>query len=165
MSNCLSSQTMSNTPLYSFVNKKLWARVLSVHDGDTLTAAIEAFPGCFFRYNIRLDGIDASEITSHDERLKVLAVKSRNRLLHHVSEGKITLDMNKHFTRNDIIKELANDVYLVFLHCREMDKYGRILAQVYKNDLPEGPKSINELILEEGYAIKYDGGAKRTELF
>ena len=35
------------------------------------------------------------------------------------------------------------------------DKYGRILADVYVNDI-----HLNELLIKERYAVKYDGGTK-----
>ena len=39
----------------------------------------------------------------------------------------------------------------------ENDKYGRILADVYMNDL-----HINQWLLSERYAVKYDGRTKVT---
>lgn len=152
----LASYTMSNTPMYSFVNKKVWARVLCVHDGDTMTCAIEAFPKCFFRYNVRLDGIDTKEITSHDPATKACAMSARNELLNYVTSGKFIATAPH--SRNDIINELANDVHLVFLHCDKMDKYGRILAVVYK--APDDEESINTILINKGLAVKYDGGKK-----
>ena len=38
----------------------------------------------------------------------------------------------------------------------ESEKYGRILADVYIGDI-----HLNELLLKERYAVKYDGGTKR----
>lgn len=153
----LASHTMSNTPMYSFVNKKVWARVLCVHDGDTMTCAIEAFPQCFFRYNVRLDGIDTKEITSHDPATKERAIAARNALLNHVT-GETVAANDATYSRNDIINKLANDVHLVFLHCDKMDKYGRILATVYK--APDDQESINTILIKKGLAVKYDGGKK-----
>jgi endonuclease YncB( thermonuclease family) len=37
----------------------------------------------------------------------------------------------------------------------ENEKYGRILADVYINDI-----NLNELLIKERYAVKYDGGTK-----
>ena len=145
------SHTMSNTPVYSFINQKMWARVVNVHDGDTLTCIIEAFPQCFFRYNIRLAGINTREINGEE---KAAATISRNRLLNYVTSGKVVGGTS----RNNIIAELASDVYLVFLHCDKMDKYGRILATVYSNQ--DGAESINAIMIKECLAVKYDGGKK-----
>ena len=149
---------MKNTPLYSFENKKVWARVLAVHDGDTMTCAIEAFPGLFFRYNVRLDGIDTSEMTSKDTQLKDFAELARNRLIAYLTDEKVQLKNNTHYTRNAIIQCFETDVYLVYLVCSKMDKYGRILAQVYKNAALE---SANDMLIREGYALPYDGGKKQ----
>jgi endonuclease YncB( thermonuclease family) len=146
------SHTMSNTPVYSFINQKIWARVVNVHDGDTLTCIIEAFPECFFRYNIRLAGINTREIKGEE---KAAATIARNRLLNYVTSGKVAGATG----RNNIIAELASDVYLVFLHCDKMDKYGRILATVYRNQ-EKDEESINAIMIKECLAVKYDGGRK-----
>ena len=158
------NQTMKNTPLYSFEHKQVWARVLSVHDGDTITCVIESFPGLFFRYNVRLDGIDTSEMTSKDTVLKDFAELARNRLIAYITDGAVQLDKNVHYTRNTIIQKLESDVYLVYLACSKMDKYGRILAQVYKNAPAAAAlesESANDMLIREGYALPYDGGKKQ----
>ena len=152
------SHTISNTPLYSFENKKLWARVLSVHDGDTITCAIESFPGCFFRYNIRLAGIDTREMTSKGQS-KDLAITSRNKLIAFITDNQIVLCETKIYTRTMIIAEFGRDVFLVYLDCDKMDKYGRVLARVYS---PTNQKqSANAMLLETGLAQIYNGGTKQ----
>jgi len=151
--------TMANTPLYSFENKKLWGRVLSVHDGDTMTCAIEAYPGCFFRYNVRLCGIDTSEMSGP---CKTKAIESRNELISFITNGEIHMDREHTYKRNDIISLFSKDIYLVYLECSKMDKYGRILANVY----PPGDfqYSANQMLRDKGLAHEYDGGHKEEEL-
>ena len=41
----------------------------------------------------------------------------------------------------------------------ESEKYGRILADVYIGDI-----HLNELLLKERYAVKYDGGTKKKPI-
>jgi endonuclease YncB( thermonuclease family) len=149
---------MKNTPLYSFENKSMWARVLSVHDGDTITCAIESFPGAFFRYNVRLDGIDTSEMTSKDERAKSFAEQARNRLIAYLTRE--TVQPKGHCVRSSVVNMFSSDVYLVYLTCSKMDKYGRVLAKVTVHPKEE---SANDMLLREGYATQYDGGKKTMD--
>ena len=48
-------------------------------------------------------------------------------------------------------------MYLLTLKNIQSEKYGRILADVYIGDL-----YLNEWLIKEKYAVKYDGGAKKT---
>ena len=38
------------------------AKIMSVYDGDTVTAAVEVFPETFYSFSLRLQGIDAPEM-------------------------------------------------------------------------------------------------------
>ena len=153
------NHTMTSTPLYSFENKKLWGRVLSVHDGDTITCAIEAFPGCFFRYNIRLTGIDTSEMTGP---FKQKAIESRNVLISFITNGDVHMDQVVTYKKQDIINLFQKDIYLVYLECSKMDKYGRILANVYPPG--EFKYSANQMLIDKGHAKAYFGGHKEAEI-
>lgn len=164
----MESHNIQNTPVYSFENKKIWARVVNVHDGDTITCIIEAFPECFFKYNVRLEGIDTSEITSSDTRLKELAQIGRNQLVAYITNGKKILDNQTKYTRNDIIAIFNDNVYLVLLDCKKMDKYGRIIATVYNNENKNENKntvSANQTLVDSKLAVMYNGGKKHVELF
>ena len=53
-----------------------------------------------------------------------------------------------------------DDQQLVFLKCGEFDKYGRLLGTIYVNQTDE--KSVNDLMIENGYAYEYHGGTKKN---
>ena len=82
----------------------------------------------------------------------------RNKLIEYLST--IKMDYSKYYTRNDIISLLANDVYLVYLKCSDMDKYGRVLGDVYPLNNTE--ISASEYLLKEypNYIKEYHGGHK-----
>ena len=40
--------------------------------------------------------------------------------------------------------------------CNEFDKYGRLLVELLNDD----NKTINQMLIDEGYAKAYDGGTK-----
>ena len=109
-------------------------QVIKVYDGDTITIATKLpyKDSPLYRFPIRLKGIDTAEIKSKNENEKKHAKLAKDAL----SE----LILHK----NVIIKNIENE------------KYGRILADVYLEEL-----CLNEWMIEKGYAVKYDGGTKQ----
>lgn len=108
-------------------------KVLRVHDGDTFIADIDGVHPIIGKgVSIRLYGIDAPEITSHNPKIKALAIAARDFLAD---------KLNK-----------ANQIRLV--HIRR-DKYFRILAEVFIDGEEIGPE-----LVYEGLAKFYDGGTK-----
>lgn len=108
-------------------------KVIKVYDGDTITIASK-LPNSvepIYRFSVRLNGIDSPEIKAHGQAEKELAKKSRDALSNLIMDKKITL-------KN-----------------QTTEKYGRILADVYLDDL-----CVNEWMLKNNYAMKYDGGTK-----
>ena len=108
-------------------------RVIKVYDGDTITIAskLPYDTSYLYRLSVRLNGIDAPEIKGKTEEERSLAKDARDSLSN--------LILNKYVRLENI----------------QSEKYGRILADVYHNDL-----HINEWLLKERYAVKYDGGTK-----
>jgi endonuclease YncB( thermonuclease family) len=109
-------------------------KVIKVYDGDTITIAskLPYNTSCFYRFSIRLRDIDAPEIKCKTNAEKLLAIKSRDAL------SNLILNKIVH------IKNVGNE------------KYGRILADVYLDDI-----HINKWMLDNKYAVKYDGGTKK----
>ena len=109
-------------------------KVVKVYDGDTFTLAskLPNTDGPVYRFSVRLNGIDAPEIKGKTTAEKELAKKSRDVLS--------TLIMNKIVTLKNI----------------SIEKYGRILADVYLGNM-----LLNEYMLDNNYAVKYDGGTKK----
>jgi endonuclease YncB( thermonuclease family) len=153
----LSPHKRDNTPNFSFSGKKCWARLVCAHDGDTITAVLEAFPGMFYKTNVRLKGIDTCEMTSKDVEVKGRAVAARNRVIELLTGLK--LEQNTRYTKGRIDAMLAERVYTIWLDCYEQDKYGRTLAFVYPGC--NGCASVGDVLLREKLANVYDGGTKR----
>ena len=117
----------------SFVPPINVGKVIRVYDGDTFTM-ISKLPhtaGPIYRFSVRMKGIDSPEIKGKTTNEKELAKKSRDALSKLIL-GKIV-----------ILKNVSTE------------KYGRILADVYIGDL-----CINEWMVENNFAVKYDGGTK-----
>jgi endonuclease YncB( thermonuclease family) len=115
------------------------ATLRRVVDGDTLVVALEVSPGVFIEQKLRLRGIDCPEMATPEGRAA------------------------KRFVETLLAKTTG-----VTIHTTEPDKYDRYLAEVFfKRAKGEGPEAkgeeeifLNNALLENGHAVRYDGGAK-----
>lgn len=109
--------------------------VIKVYDGDTITIA-SRFPypeSPLYRFNVRLNGIDAPEIKSKSKEECICA---------------------------EIAKQALTDLILhktVILKNQQTEKYGRLLADVYLENL-----HVNQWLLNNWYAVPYDGKTKKS---
>ena len=108
-------------------------KVIKVYDGDTITIASKIpIPNSpLYRFSVRLNGIDTPEIKGKTENEKNSAKKAQKALEDLILQ------------KNIILKNVATE------------KYGRILADVYLEEL-----HINEWLINNKYAVRYDGGTK-----
>ena len=152
-----------STPAFSFADVGPVMRVVDVHDGDTIKVVMEVFPGRFFKSSLRLAGIDACEITSHDAAVHARAVDARTRLLQLITRlGPETVPYRTHFQIQTL---LASEVFLVRAVVHGVDKYGRVLADVYPIGPASdgGPESLSAVLLREKLVMPYDGGRMVAE--
>lgn len=109
-------------------------RVVKVYDGDTITIAtrMPGYPSSkIFKFQVRLNGIDAPEMKSKDPIEKQAAINSKEAL------------RKKIFGKDIILKNI------------KFEKYGRLLADIYK-----GSNCINNWLIDTRMAILYDGKTK-----
>ena len=109
-------------------------RVIRVYDGDSITVAAripELKNSKIFKFNIRLNRIDTPEIKTSNHIEKEYAIKVRDFLSEKIMNKMVNLEVSK------------------------TDKYGRYLSEVYYKKT-----NINNLLLNNKYAVKYDGGTK-----
>jgi len=116
-----------------FIPPILNCKVIKVYDGDTITVAskINNTNLPMYRFSVRLRSIDSPEINGENLTEKYLAMEARD-ALHKLIYGKIV-----------VLKKLGTE------------KYGRILADVYLDNL-----HVNKWMLDNNYAVPYDGGKK-----
>lgn len=156
-------QTYSKCSWFSYEGWEGWARVVDVHDGDTITTVFTLDDGkSFFKHRLRLDGIDTYEMTSKNEDLKQKAVRGRNRLIQLITMSDSGVDVTREYTRKEILALFnGNDVHLVWIKCGPFDKYGRILCKVFKNNVDaENGNDMASVLLRENLAYQYSGGHK-----
>ena len=60
----------------------------------------------------------------------------------------------------DYLKSLImNEDQLIYIKCHDFDKYGRLLGEIFLNQ--SDTKSVNEMMVENGYGYAYHGGKKK----
>lgn len=110
-----------------------------VYDADTISILydikdiIPSTESLFLKTNLRLIGIDSVEIKSKVKNEKSLAVKARDYLSDKILNKLITVKTYK------------------------IDKYGRMLAEVFINNI-----NMNEDLIKGGFVRTYDGKKKDT---
>jgi micrococcal nuclease len=112
-------------------------KVTKVVDGDTIDVDIDLGFNISYAQRVRLAGIDTPESRTKDLREKALGLEVKNKV-------KIAIENAK---RVVIKTELPDST----------EKYGRILGWVY---LDGAAKSLNEQLIDEGYAWGYMGETK-----
>ena len=132
----LLEQYSSKTNKFTLNGHKTYAKCVHVYDGDTIHAVFK-LPNSneCHKWVIRLMGIDTPEMKSKNAAEKAKATETR-----------------------DYLKKMILDKIIV-LDCLEFDKYGRLLANIYLEGTP-GEKSMNQTLIDNGYAKAYDGGTK-----
>jgi len=114
--------------------------IAKVVDGDTIDADIDLGFNISLSKRIRLAGIDTPESRTKDEYEKKLGLESKEWLKKHLEGAKDIL----------IKTELPDST----------EKYGRIIGHLYING---GEVSVNNKMIDEGYAWEYDGGTKQKD--
>jgi micrococcal nuclease len=120
------------TKFYSLNKINVWAKIVHVYDGDTVHAVF-SIPNSstIYKYKLRLAHIDTPELKS----------KNKNEVKKAIEAKKIVED----FILNKI----------VYLELEGEDKYGRILANIYINNI-----NLNQYLIDNKYAYRYEGGTK-----
>lgn len=114
-----------------------YGKVIKVYDGDTITIVTTLHNGDvtpirdLYKFNVRILGIDTPELKTKNAVERELGILARDALA--------ALIMNK-------IVRLENIAY---------DKYGRILCNLYVNDI-----DISKWLIENNHATPYSGGTR-----
>ena len=112
-------------------------KVIKVVDGDTIDADIDLGFDISLTKRVRLSGVDTPESRTTDLKEKKLGLESKEWLKHKLE-----------FAKDVLIKTELPD---------STEKYGRILGNLYVNN---EALSLNQQMIDEGYALAYDGGTK-----
>ena len=115
--------------------------IVKVVDGDTIDVIIDLGFDLYKKERVRIAGIDTPEKRTRDLEEKELGIDATNWMKGTLED---TINGEDELT---IRTELKGG----------MGKYGRLLGWLY---VGESDVSLNEQMIEEGYAWEYDGGTK-----
>tara|TARA_R100000353_G_C6487414_1_gene190808 strand:+ start:692 stop:1036 length:345 start_codon:yes stop_codon:yes gene_type:complete len=107
--------------------------LLRVVDGDTIDVRIDLGFNVWHKCRIRLVGINAPESRTRDKEEKKRGLAAKSWLIDKLESAEDELEMKSY----------------------GVGKYGRVLGEIYINEV-----NINELMVKEGHAVKYDGGKR-----
>jgi micrococcal nuclease len=109
------------------------AKLVRVINGDTLDIEIDLGFDIVIRQRLKLYGIDTPDSKSPDLEIKQKGLDVKQRLI----------DV---LTKEFIVTTILN----------KRGKYGRILGKVYIVDEKDNKVCINELLVDEGHAARYN---------
>ena len=116
-----------------------YCKVVKVYDGDTITVAttlpFKNNSSQVYRFRVRLRHIDSPEIKGSTLKEKELAIKARDALHSKIFDKIVRLENNG------------------------TEKWGRVLADVYYENI-----HINQWMLDNKFAVPYEGGTKQKML-
>jgi micrococcal nuclease len=113
-----------------------------VLDGDTIDVTIDLGFDLFKKERVRIAGVDTPEKRTRDLEEKELGIDATNWLK----------------ARLEVAIAGDDDLIIRTELVGGMGKYGRLLGWLYIGD---ATLSLNELMIDEGYAWAYDGGTKQ----
>jgi endonuclease YncB( thermonuclease family) len=133
MGSCQSIDNVEYKDTIPFIPPLKSGKVIKVYDGDTITVASK-MPwdnSPYYRFSVRLNGIDCPEMRSKDENETTCAKKARDLLSEKILHKIVTLENV------------------------DTEKYGRVLADVMYNNEP-----VTKCLLDSNLAVEYHGGRK-----
>ena len=113
-----------------------------VVDGDTVDALIDVGFDIWVKKRIRYKGLDAWESRTRnlDEKKKGLAAKARNK---------------------ELLEKVSAKPGYFRLKSHGVGKYGRVLGEIFIEDIDGNQYNVNQKLIEEGHAYVYEGGKKK----
>lgn len=144
---------------FSLNNMEFTAKVVDVYDGDTCSV-IFRLSDKLVKFKCRCLGYDSPEMKpskdlKNRDNIKLLANRAKNFFINQVTD--INIDENTIYDKKDLKNRLHKNYKLIKIKTYEWDKYGRLLAEFYIDNI-----NINKLMIEKGHGYSYDGGTKKT---
>ena len=119
-------------------------KINRVVDGDTIDVTIDLGFDLYKKERVRVAGVDTPEKRTRDKEEKELGLDATAWLKEKL-DGALCGD-DELVIRTELVGGVG--------------KYGRLLGWLYIGD---DELSLNELMIEEGYAWAYDGGTKKKD--
>ena len=147
----------SDIPQFSLNGLKTSGKIVEIYDGDTCKIVL-LNNNILQKFNCRINGIDTPEmkplLSKSNREIEIKnAYRCRNKLIQICTNIIPTVDID--FNGKKI--SLDTNTKIVYIECLEFDKYGRLLVNIYDTFKS---MSYNEILVNEGFAKKYNGGTK-----
>lgn len=159
----LADLTFDTVDNFSLGTERQPAKLLDCFDADTIKIAVMVGDRpCKFTF--RLSNIVTCERNAKGaDRNRVglertVAYRARARVLYLVTKLDKFKDGTKTYSNQDVRDACSACKNLITVKCNGFDKYGRVLGTVYIDD----DTSLNELLLNEGFAKQYSGGRREV---
>lgn len=149
----------SDIPQFSLNGLKTSGKIVEIYDGDTCKIVL-LINNILQKFNCRINGIDTPEmkplLSKSNREIEIKnAYRCRNRLIQLCTSTSVSANTD---IDSDIKKvSLDTNTKIVHVECLEFDKYGRLLVNIYDTFKS---MSYNEILVNEGFAKKYNGGTK-----
>ena len=142
-----------DTPEFSLCNMVLTGKIVECYDADTCKIALP-IENNIYKFTCRLSGIDTPEMKplkskpNRDNEI-LWAKKARAELLKMICNDDNF--NNLEIKKDEVINILKDNKKLVNVKCLQMDKYGRVLVELYNID--ETDISFNKSFTLFGFAV------------
>jgi endonuclease YncB( thermonuclease family) len=148
----------ADIPAFTFAGSIHPAKVVSCYDGDTFEAVMH-IGDKLWKFDCRMLGYDSPEIkplktAPNREAEKAAALRAKIALLTFLCDG---VDSTRQYTNKELDELVKRNKKVIELHCKEFDKYGRVLVEVPNTDVGS---TVNSWMITNKYGYKYTGGAK-----
>jgi endonuclease YncB( thermonuclease family) len=149
----------SDIPEFSLNGIKTSGKIVEIYDGDTCKIVL-LNNNVLQKFNCRINGIDTPEmkppLNKPNREIEIKnAYRCRNRLIQLSTNIIPNIDID--FNSKKV--SLDTNTKLVHVECLEFDKYGRLLVNIYEKETPKC-LSYNDILVNEEFAKKYNGGTK-----
>lgn len=129
------NKTSQTTKSFDLTGRYKLCKVLYVHDGDTVSVALR-HRGHTWKITVRLYGINAAELrpdkdANNRQQIIIKAARARDGLREKVLHRNILIEFH------------------------ELDLYGRWLGTIYSESWGEKKESVNDWMIQQGYAVRY----------
>ena len=131
----LGSRTMQNTKAFDLTGRIKMAKVLYVHDGDSITICF-VHRSHVWKLGVKLYGINAPELYPE------AGAENRN------------LIITKAARAREALKEKVHNRY-VYVEFQERDQYGRWLVTVVTQRRNRRKDNVNDWMISQGMAVRY----------
>lgn len=134
--------TLTNTPKFTLETHgtRTPARVIDVHDGDTVLVAMKMF-NKIWAFRLRLAHVNTPELRPS------LTESNRTEIIKKAREA-------RDFLASKVLG------HIVWVNILGYEKYGRVLAELYVSE--RETSSINQLIVASGHGALYEGSGVKT---